>query len=134
MLACPRNQRGARALPRRGQMIERVGLRKVYRHATASLEQASETVQSRGIALRGSDSILLELGRGTSRAAFVARTLRETFAGDERKRQNQTGECRPVPHLFPPANKRGAQTARALFDVVAVTAPTLPADLAARAG
>ena len=64
MLACPGHERRIGTLPRRGEMIERVGLRDVDGNTAPSFEEHPETVQTRGIALRGREPMLSQHSGG----------------------------------------------------------------------
>jgi len=58
MLGCPGHERRIGALPRRCEMIKRVGLREVDRNTAPSFEERPKAVQSCRIALRGREPML----------------------------------------------------------------------------
>ena len=64
MLGCPGYERRIGALPRGGEMIERVGLREIDGDAAPSFEECPEAVQPCWIALRGRESMLSQHSGG----------------------------------------------------------------------
>ena len=58
MLGCSRHERRIGTLPRRGEMIERVGLREIDRNTAPSFEERPEAVEPCRIALRGREPML----------------------------------------------------------------------------